>query len=107
MTNQWKVARFQEDGLFSDTSYLQHTADIRDEKDSKTSRLEQFTLCLWVSLNYLRGGSSTFLSYATEESSEAVVGEFFYDSSASSIRFCVSGANSVLTGPACADADES
>ena len=98
------MGRFQEDGFFSDTSHLQHTASIVDrDKGGGVLRLEQFSLCLWVSLNYLRGRSSTFISYATEESSEALVGEFLYESGGAAVSFCVSGANSVLTGPACAE----
>lgn len=69
-------ASFQEDGIFSDDTFLRHNASFGGKAmgNDGERRLPEFTLCLYVALNFLRGRNSIFLSYATTETPDALYG---------------------------------
>ena len=62
-----KVAKFQESGLFSAKSYMSLIDGLdRDVKD--------FTLCAWLSLNYIRGKQNTWISISNETHDSLLIG---------------------------------
>ena len=61
------VVQVQENGIFSGTSYLGRTVKLE-------SPLEEFSICARISLNYLRGRNSYWLSVANEDSNDLIVG---------------------------------
>ena len=79
------MVSFQENGLFSATSYMNHTDGIgaRD--------LEEFTVCVRLRIFYLRGRESNFMSYANRVFDEALTGAFFQlnHETPLKIRFCM------------------
>ena len=83
------IAFFQSDGKFNENSFLRYLAD----GDKIGGGLSQFSLCMWISLNFLRGKKSVFLSYATENSVESLFGAFQYDNlGKKKLTFCTYGA---------------
>ena len=60
----------QESGVFRGRTYL-----IRRDVDL-TRDLKDFTICAWISLNYLRGTSNHFLSVGTDNNDEILSGVF-------------------------------
>ena len=69
---------FQENGYFDSNSFIRFS-DIIDSRAQKEGLnkigedgLEQFTLCMWISLNFLRGRKSTILSYSTDKSADSL-----------------------------------
>ena len=82
------IAVFQSNGLFDETAFLRFADGSRIGEG-----LAQFSLCLWLSLNFLRGRKSVFVSYATEASVESLHGAFNYDNlGGKSLTFCTYGA---------------
>ena len=61
------VAKFQEDGFYSDTSYLRHRSGLR-------RALKDFTLCTWLNINYLRGDTNYWLSMGNDANAELMWG---------------------------------
>ena len=61
------VVKFQEDGFYSDKSYLRHKSGLRRP-------LKDFTLCTWLNINYLRGDTNYWLSMANDANTELMWG---------------------------------
>ena len=64
------VALLQESGIFRGKTHM-----IRKDVDL-TRDLKDFTICAWISLNYLRGTSNHFLSVGNDENDEILSGVF-------------------------------
>lgn len=64
------VALFQESGIFRGKTHM-----IRKDVDL-TRDLKDFTICAWISLNYLRGTSNNFLSVGNDENDDILSGVF-------------------------------
>ncbi len=69
-SNALKVATFQEDGSFRTDSFLKHRETL-GTRDS-TPLMTNLSLCLWVQLTRFRGVSNRLMSYATEETDDAL-----------------------------------
>lgn len=61
------VVKFQEDGFYSDKSYLKHKSGLR-------RALKDFTLCTWLNINYLRGDTNYWLSMGNDTNAELMWG---------------------------------
>ena len=61
------VVKFQEDGFYSDKSYLKHKTGLR-------RALKDFTLCTWLNINYLRGDTNYWLSMGNDTNAELMWG---------------------------------
>ena len=61
------VVQVQENGIFSDRSFLARTVKLDNP-------LEDFTVCARISLNYLRGRNSFWFSAANEDHDDLLVG---------------------------------
>ena len=74
---------FQEDGHFDSTTFLNSTIGIGSED------LADFTLCIRINLNTLRGREQYFLSYVSTEFDEALSGAIIQDvKKPMKLRFC-------------------
>ena len=63
-----KIVSFQEDGHFDSTSFLNSTNGIGGMD------LTDFTVCVRINLNMLRGREQFFLSYVNAEFDETLTG---------------------------------
>ena len=61
------VAKFQEDGFYSNKSYLRHKSGLR-------RALKDFTLCTWLNINYLRGDTNYWFSMGNRTNTELMSG---------------------------------
>ena len=65
------VALLQESGIFNGQSYM-----IRKDVDLGRN-LKDFTICAWISLNYLRGENNYWISIGNENKEEIIKGGIF------------------------------
>ena len=62
------MALLQESGIFNGDTYL-----IRKDVDL-TRGLKDFTVCAWLSLNYLRGEENYWMSIGNKDNGRILVG---------------------------------
>lgn len=63
------VISFQENGEFSDATFLKYKGKISEDSD-----IRELSLCLRFSVFHLRGRRTTFVSYGDIDSPDALVG---------------------------------
>jgi hypothetical protein len=61
------VALLQESGVFNGDTYLFRKVDF-------SRQLKEFTLCTWLSLNYLRGEVNYWFSMGTSDNDQLLYG---------------------------------
>lgn len=64
MSDEWI---FQEDGVFSGDTFSAVNISLGHSR-------QDYSICMWIALNYLRGSNSVFLSLGLAESVKALVG---------------------------------
>lgn len=62
------IALFQESGIFNGQSYL-----IRRDVDM-TKDLGDFSICAWISLNFLRGENNYWISIGNDDNENILTG---------------------------------
>ncbi|TRY75122.1 hypothetical protein TCAL_16856 [Tigriopus californicus] len=67
--DKFDVWSFQEDGMFSANAFSSLNISLGHSR-------QDYSICLWIAVNYLRGSDSVFLSLGLEESIKALVGTY-------------------------------
>lgn len=77
--------------------YTSWNADPSDRIKKLGPGLNQFTLCMWIAINFLRGRKTVFISFASDAAVDALYGAFRYDTDGEKkIEFCTYGTDNPL-----------
>ena len=75
--DRYTTANFQATGYFDRTVYMRYQTIDREPTVPLAKigdGLSQFTMCMWIFINFLRGKKTTFVSYASEASVDSFYG---------------------------------